>query len=402
MKPAHRWWLAALAAVVLLPSLAAVLLLWLVDPDSLRPAIERQARERLGLPLQLRGSLRWSLWPAFTVQGGEGALGEGASADALPVTWRALRFTLQWPGWKSRDWRIEGVQVDGLQVRARQDAQGRWNLASLWRAQGQGATPAPSSGEAGLRLHVVPLRLRDVHLDLLTAGDARPWTLDAAQFMARIDIDDDLRRWTLQDVQFDTTVSGPALASPQPLSVRTARLEYRAGDGGGGAQLEAAPLQLRWAGTELAVKPVAALTFSPLVAEGDIELHGDSLRATLAAHRAEVPPTRDATVWRRFELSGRGRLTDTDVSLVNLQARLDDSHWNGTVSGRWRAPAAWRVDLDGDVLDVDRYRRPESSPGAPFELPVAALRALPLSGTLRLRELRGAGSRVRDARITLR
>jgi hypothetical protein len=61
----------------------------------------------------------------------------------------------------------------------------------------------------------------------------------------------------------------------------------------------------------------------------------------------------------------------------------------------------WHVDLDGDVLDVDRYRRPASDPGEPFALPVEALRALPLSGTVRLRELRAAGSRARDARITL-
>jgi len=59
------------------------------------------------------------------------------------------------------------------------------------------------------------------------------------------------------------------------------------------------------------------------------------------------------------------------------------------------------VDLQGDAVDLDRYRRPDSDPGEPFRLPVQALRALPLNGSVRLRRLSAGGVVARDAVIGL-
>jgi hypothetical protein len=407
----RRRWLAALAALVLLPLLAAGLLLWLVDPNVLRPEIERQARERFGLPLQLRGPLRWSLWPAFSVESGEGSVGDDASnaapggtADSAgtspPVSWRALRFTLQWPVWESRDWRLEGVQIEGLRLRLQQDAQGRWNVASLLRLPAP-APGSPQSPAAATTLYIDPLQLRDARIEVHVGDEPTPWIVDALQATLRVETNDAFDHWSLRELRLDSRVSGAPLASAQPLSVRTARLDYHGGQEASGARIDVEPLTAAWAGAELRLRMGSPIVFAPLSASGDIELRGESLRAALAAHRVEMPPMRAAEALARYAASSHWQLTENTLTLTALQAQLDDTHWQGTASGRWRKPMQWHVDLDGDVLDVDRYRRPASDPGEPFALPVEALRALPLSGTVRLRELRAAGSRARDARITL-
>jgi uncharacterized protein involved in outer membrane biogenesis len=394
VKPAHRWLIGALAALVLLPLLAVALLPLLIDPDTLRPAMERQARERLGIPLQLQGHLKWTLWPALAVQSGAGALGEAGAEP--PVRWSALNFTLQWPRWGLREWQLEGVQVDGLQVRLTRQADGRWNVARLLRA---GAAPASASSGA-TRLHIWPLRLHDARIELHPDAASAPWVFDALEAQARIDSDDLSRHWTLQALQLDARVAGPPLGAgnAQPLSLRDEHVEFRALPE---AQLQLAPLTVRWAGAELQLRAPAPLRVVALAGEGELQLHTDSLRDLLAASGVTAPPMRDLGVLKRLALATHWKLADADFALSALTLQLDDTRWQGSLGGHWRAPAAWRVDLQGDTLDADRYRRPSDDPGEPFELPVQALRALPLTGQLRLAELRAAGSTAHDARITL-
>ena len=394
MKRAHRWLIGALAALVLLPLIAVALLPLLIDPDTLRPAMEREARERLGIPLQLQGHLKWTLWPVLAVQSGAGALGEAGAEP--PVRWRALSFTLQWPRWGLREWRLAGVQVDGLQVRLARGADGQWNVVQLLRA---GAGPA-SAASGATRLHIWPLRLHDARIELRPDASSVPWVFDALEAQARIDSDDVARHWTLQALQLDARVAGPPLGtgSAQPLSLRDEHVEYRALPE---AQLQLAPLTVRWAGAELQLRAPAPLRVAAPAGEGELQLHTDSLRDLLAASGVTVPPMRDPAVLKRLVLVTHWTLADADFALGPLSLQLDDTRWQGSLGGHWRAPAAWRVDLQGDRLDADRYRRPGDNPGAPFELPVQALRALPLTGQLRLAELRAAGSTAHDARITL-
>lgn len=394
MKRAHRWLVGALAALVLLPLLAIALLPLLIDPDTLRSALEREARERLGIPLQLQGHLVWKLWPALAVQSGAGALGEAGAEP--PVRWRALRFTLQWPRWGLREWRLEGVQVDGLQVRLARQADGRWNVERLLRA---GTAPA-SAATSATRLHIWPLRLHDARIELHPDAASVPWVFEALEAQARIDSDDVTRHWTLQALQLDARLSGPPLGTgkAQPLSLRDEHVEFRALPD---AQLQLAPLTVHWAGAELQLRAATPLSVAAPSGEGELQLHTDSLRELLAASGMTVPPMRDPGVLKHLALATHWKLADADLALSALTLQLDDTHWQGSLGGHWRTPAAWRVDLQGDTLDADRYRRPSDNPGEPFELPVQALRALPLTGQLRLAELRVAGSTAHDARITL-
>jgi AsmA protein len=411
VKRAHRWWLGAIAALLVLPIIAALLLLWWVNPDSLRPEIERQARLRFGLALQLTGPLRWDLWPALAVQSGPGAIGGGA--EPL-LRWRSLQFTLQWPGLHQTAWQIGGVIIDGLQLDVRPDSTGRLNVAAM--LDEMAAVQGKANGGAPIGLSIRPIELRDAQLEFRATLDAQPWRLEHTNARASVEATPDRAQWLLADMSFAAMVMGPELPpAGEQVSLSTARMVLNlpsasavgasspgaSGRPGAVANVEIAPLQARWANADIRLTAAHPLQWQPLAGEGELQFDSPSLRTWLAAQGVTAPPMRDATVLRALTLATHWRLDEDNVQLSALKLRLDDTQWQGSLGGRWREPRDWRVDLQGDALDLDRYRRPASDPGEPFNLPIEALRGLPLNGTLRLQKLSGGGSVARDARIDL-
>lgn len=408
MRRAHRWWLGALGALCALPLLAIALLLWWLDPDTLRPVIEAQARERLGISLQLAGPLRWTLWPALSVQGGPGAL--GTAQQPAMLRWRDLRFTLQWPGWHPAAWQLDGLMIDGLQMPLHADAAGQWNVAAL-----ADAISAAQTGTVSRPLRIQRLRLRDADIELRTAPESRSWHLAHLAVDAALDGSADQRQWTLTDLRLSGQLGGGLLPeAAQPLSLDTAQVvigvpsdsspaaaSTAAAEAGQGGTLRIAPLQARLGAASLRITAQQPLQWRPLRAAGELHFESVALRDWLSAQGVALPPTRDARVLRALSLDTRWQLTDVELQLDALRLQLDDTHWQGHIGGRWRAPQDWQLELQADALDLDRYRRPDSDPGEPFRLPVAALRALPLNGSLRLQRLTAGGVVARDARIDL-
>jgi len=385
-----------------LPLLALAWLLWWLDPNSLRPLIEQQARERLGVVLQLSGPLRWSLWPALSVQSGPGALGTDPAVPLL--RWQGLQFTLRWPGWRVTPWQFDGLVIDGLQVQLQADETGRWNLAGLRDALSAALRDGVSAQRA-LRIH--PLRLRNADIAVRTAPDANWWRATQLDVKASLDGSADALQWTLANLQISGQLGGGVLPEAgQAVSVSGAQwvIELPAAAGQGvdrGGRLRISPLQMRLGSASLRVTADSSLQWQPLRGAGELQFETASLRDWLAAQGTTLPPARDAKVLRAVSLAARWKLTDTEVALDDLRLRLDDTQLQGRVGGRWREPQDWQVELKGDAVNLDRYRRPDADPGEPFRLPVAALRTLPLNGSVRLQRLTAGGAVARDALIEL-
>jgi AsmA protein len=144
------------------------------------------------------------------------------------------------------------------------------------------------------------------------------------------------------------------------------------------------------------------LRWAPLEGEGELQFETASLRRWLAAQGVRLPPMRDPTVPGATSVATRWKFNESKTELSALQLRLDDTHLQGRIAGRRQEPRDWQVELQGDALDADRYRRPDSDPGEPFSLPVEALRALPVNGSVKLQRLSGGGVVARDAVIELR
>ena len=414
MRRAHRWWLAAAGILLALPLLAVAILVWWVDPDSLRPTIEAQVRERFGIALHLAGPLKWKLWPAFAVQSGPGALGlaeAGAGAGAAGATaepllrWQALQFTLQWPRRQATEWRLDGLIVDGLRMSLQPDAAGRWNIAALFDAVSDSQARAATPGR-GLRIQ--PLQLRDAQLQVRLTSAGTRWQVSRFNMKTNLDRSGD-GVWTLAELQLAGDVSGGPLPAAEAMSLQTARASIDPA----GSIVRAAPLQARVGDATLHLTVPQPLRWAPWQGEGEVQFEAASLRGWLVAQGYTPPPTHDAGAlgaasldahWRidAAQSAGDGPSGGTmQAELRDLQLRLDDTRLQGRVAGRWQAPQNWRIELTGDSLDADRYRRPDSAPGEPFSLPVDALRALPLDGSVTLQRLSAAGMVARDAVIEL-
>lgn len=83
-------------------------------------------------------------------------------------------------------------------------------------------------------------------------------------------------------------------------------------------------------------------------------------------------------------------------SLKPLDIRLDRTQLRGALARN--AHGAWRIDLHGDRIDLDRYIK---SSDKPFEPPIEALRALRLEGVVAFDEIAVKGATLRDVRLTL-
>lgn len=132
-------------------------------------------------------------------------------------------------------------------------------------------------------------------------------------------------------------------------------------------------------------------------------------------------------LWRARDLHLRARLVDksirggaldadvradmevnidkASVHADNLRASVDDSHLTGSVRVSGVQDPAIRIDLEADSIDADRYLLPAEASGAPpratpLGVSIEALRALDLSGELRVGTLTFKGVRMQDVRFT--
>lgn len=166
-----------------------------------------------------------------------------------------------------------------------------------------------------------------------------------------------------------------------------------------------------------------------VVADLDIEDADYVVRSRSAiVMRASVVPANDVGSWRVNDLQLGARLTDTpfphgDLIITlqadlevntndgiarsdNLRVALDDSQIVGSVSVRRFDKPAVQIDLQADTIDADRYLLPESTRtgrsarAMPVGASIDALRALDLTGEVRVRKLTLKGVQMEDVRLT--
>lgn len=115
--------------------------------------------------------------------------------------------------------------------------------------------------------------------------------------------------------------------------------------------------------------------------------------------------TADPAALKSMTLAADARYGPDATSLDNIDATLDDSRINGSLA--YRTDGAVRFDLRVDTVDIDRYRAPSSETDEQdaaagleeIEIPVEALRALDLDGTLRIGTMQLVG--IRSSGVTI-
>jgi len=419
----------------------ALLAVWLwVDPNTYKDRITRAVRDATGRELSLAGPLKLSVFPWLALETGSAQLGNPPGFGEQPfasLKRAAVRVRL-WPLLRGR---LEAgrVDIDGLDLRLRTDANGHGNWVGLSGASGPADAQQDAHGGlpaielAGLRLRDARVSYQDIvaeHLDLdigrIAPGATIPVTwrasihgagLPLVDLEGKLDATPDLAGSVHRLSALSMSGSLQRAASP-PTTVAATAFSLAVPEltlDTGAERVSAKALTAQLAGATLrASLDVQKIGDAPRLA-GAFTLATLAPRAVLAALGLAMPATRDPGVLARFAVEGQYTWSAGTLQLAALEMQLDDSTLKGKASLTPAGSMAADVDLAVDHIDLDRYlppaivqpaaqsaARPVSKPAAtPTAIPVDLLRALRLDAKLSVGELRVAGLRASQLRATL-
>jgi len=225
--------LVIVAGVVAALLALAVVGYWLLDPNVFRDRVERELSSRLGQRVTV-GHLAATLFPIPAVTGTDVRV-EGVDPRRAPaVSIRAIRILPAWRTLLSKPIVVDAVELQGLAITLRRDAEGRWILPGAGEG-GQGpaasgggaAVPGLSGGTEAAAVAIRRVRVRDGRL---TVADPSATTV----VLDRIDADLSERAGgvaslTLRGLLGHSTLTGVVESGPTGLSasVQAPSLENR-------------------------------------------------------------------------------------------------------------------------------------------------------------------------------
>ena len=387
------WISGSLLALLLLALVAIVVVVLTIDPDGFRGRIETAASAALGRDVQLSGGLRWRLGWRTAIESRGGQIANAPGFGPLPFAeWQSLRLGLALRPLLRREVELDRIELVGARLRLQRDAAGlaNWNFSAQPSAAGDSTT----SG-SDLKIRVGSLSLRDAAMSYQDAAASRDWQFTALQLDVQLPTDLLAQRLLFAAVSLRAQASGaPFAATGVPFSLQADAVTVERSAGA----VDVPAWSVRWADAQ-AEGTLQARAMPAPQAQGRISMQAPSLRALLAAVSFPAPATRDAQTFGPLRLAMQFDWRDGTARIDALDVTLDDTHVVGSVALPSLSPPALRFELAADQVAVDRYLAPEDAPSEPFELPLAALKALDAKGSLTIRDARMLGAAAKELRI---
>jgi AsmA protein len=192
MKRLLQTLLAAIGVLGVVVVAAVVYITTFLDPEDLKPRLIDVVREHSGLELTLDGPLAWSFYPRLgvSVEQAEGRLPEQEEASPFLAFERA-EVSLAFAPLLRGAIAIEGLTLDGMQLRLERDEQGRGNWETLLqrldeRREGAESALAPASagpsltegGNLAVALNIASVQIRDGEVEFRDLGAEQEWVLE--------------------------------------------------------------------------------------------------------------------------------------------------------------------------------------------------------------------------------
>ena len=416
MKRIFRYLAYAVGAVVLLLVIGAVLAYFLFDPNDFKQEVEARVQQATGRELTIEGDLGLSLFPWLAITTGHVELGNAEGFGDEPMVEfdsANLRVRLM-PLLFGGDIEVGTAELDGLNVNLAIDGSGRNNWDDLSDA-GDAAADAEtddSAGSGGGRIDIAGVRLGNARLlyvdarngdrvelsevnlasGRIAAGESVPldgelaFRIEPAGIGGRVDIDvvarfDDASLLLdgldvsgevdgLTESTAAMALSAPAIsldtaeqvASPGELSMRLFDVE-----------IDAAVEPFSWAGSPTPRARLGIAAFSP--------------RSLLQSLAIAVPETADPEALGLLRLDANAVVSDDAIRLADLVMVLDETTLRGELSVPRSSAGHYRLNLEADSIDLNRYMAPAGdaaaaggADGAAVEIPTDLLRPLRAQG----------------------
>ena len=289
---------------------------------------------------------------------------------------------------------VDRIRLQGPRIHLRRDAQGHGNWEDWGPPRGSAARKPPSPAGQRSPPQIAGIEIRDGTVDYVDEVSGLRVNLSGVEL--------DVGEW----------LTGQPLPVHARFLVHTESLPAK----GVWVQVDAAELAVRQeplvvAAPKISVKVADAqidggftceqTADAHVSARGSVAAHAPSLRKLASDLALDQTMPHDPTTLGPFELTSDWSYVDGSIAAKPLAVKLDGVNFTGWVERTAAPPAMWGFELHGDRIDLGRYVNVDSSNKKPFELPVAALRAINANGSLIFDQVVLADTHMADVRLRL-
>jgi AsmA protein len=411
------------AGIVVLLGAALLVVSLTVNPNTFKGRIVAAVKQSTGRDLKLPGDIKLSVFPWLALELGPASLGNPpgfGDEPFLSLNHASVRVKLL-PLLRKR-LQVGRIEIDGLDLRLRKDAQGRGNWESTEPASAQKAD-VDHTADASNWLLLANIRVRQgrasyegasienlnfetgsltaQHIPVSVSFDVRA-AFGALSLKGTLDLsqDADQKHQLFSAVNLSGTLQRQGDERPAHWEFSTPVLAVNV------AQPSAvlAEFALTYSSAHLTGSAAVKKINDDVTATAKLTLAPVMLRELAPRLGVALPATRDPKVFSQLSASTDFSYGGKFVDLTHLQVHLDDTQLQGNIKLLTADNNALRFDLSVDQIDLDRYRAPET-PAAPA--PPAAEKVakdetpLDAIGTLTVKTLQVARSELSNVRITL-
>lgn len=431
-------WFAVAVSVLFVFSAVAFRLFF--DPNDFREKIEGAVYEATGREMTIEGDVGLQVFPWLAVEIGRTRLGNAPGfGDEAFAEFESARLSVRLlPLIFGRQVTIGTAAIDGFRLDLRVDKQGRRNwsdlLASDAAADEGAGTPGGKPGQAAFEISGVNISNASISYVHAQKGDRYAFT-DASLSLGRINaagdevpVDGGLTfdvqpagySGTIElatSVRFDTSTGvvvfgGSSLqgiiegvaAEPTRLKFGTAGIEVDTRAKSASVQ----PVELSVLGIDLRADLQPFSYADAIKPEAVIQVDAFSPRSVMQQLDIEVPATADPAALTFVILEAKASMAEDLVRLTDLQIKLDDTSFSGSMTVPFDSAGRFFARLDGDALNLDRYMEPAAEGGdadatetVPIMIPADLLRPLNVRGELTLDRVQMAGLQLEDVVVTV-
>ena len=410
------WLIASFAALF---AVAAIAFFLFFDPNDFREDIARAVEKSTGRELTIDGEVSLQLFPWLAVEIGHTTLGNapGFGDEPFAEFERAQLSVRLFPLLLRQEVTVGTAELDALRLNFEVNKNGLDNWSDLITVEEGSESAEGTSGSGSIDISGVDIRaasisyvdkqtgdsysLTDVNFGIgrvSTNGEAVPakgslrFDVQPMAYSGEMSVDtvvafdQDAGTVTFGNTSLEGLVEGLA-SSTTSLNFETAGIEVQTD-----AQIvDMQPIRVAVVGIDIEAQLEPFSYAGSIEPAGKIQVAEFSPRSLMHLFDVEAPETADPVVLSRLMVDADVKVGETAIQLTNVNIKLDDTTFTGSLAVPRSSTGSYRVDLAGDAIDLNRYMEPaaegdgsSTADSAPTELPSDLIKSLNARGSLKM------------------
>jgi len=397
-----------IAAAVTLMVIAVITVMLLFDPNDYREEIELAVEEKTGRELVIEGDLSLTVFPWLAIEVGRTELGNGVGFGDEPFVSfdRASLSVRLLPALLERNIEVATAKLDGLQLNLAINNQGRSNWQDFIDAsEAMEAMPEAEKGTsdaADAALNIAGIEISNSaisYVDAQAGGNVKLTDLNIAMGS----ISGDAGMIHVDGFSIEALLEGVA-ETPTTFGLKTASVDLNTKS----ESIALDTVELAVFGLDISAQVEAFSYAADITPVAVIKVDAFSLRNLMQRLAIEAPETTDPTALGKVSIDATAKVSPTAIALTDLTLVLDDTTFKGELSIPQGNADIYRLNLEADAIDLDRYMAPlaqgagsSESVEAPVEIPAELIRLINARGNLSLDSAHLSGMQFENVELGL-